>query len=214
MEKQKSNTSFNGQRETENGQRTAAECNCPLPAIARRCSEVTLDEFIDCLVNGNLRRLVRDGNPSDEELRAAWIELYGEYSELSGNQSHRYMFSLMKSILVLKLRLLCVQGVLKSSKDMSVLKELGYTGDTQRIIAKAKRELVELQGKEKELEKMKKDNSGDSASEGDFTAWIVAVSKYMGYRIDRKTTTVAEFLSANKIMEREIETINKKRKHG
>jgi hypothetical protein len=50
-------------------------------------------------------------------------------------------------------------------------------------------------------------------NEGDFTSWIIAVSKYMGYRIDRKTTTVAEFLSANKIMEHEIEIINKKINH-
>jgi hypothetical protein len=211
MEKQKSNTSFNGQRKTENGQRTAAECNCPLPAIARRCSEVTLDEFIDCLVNDNLRRLVRSGAATDEQLRAAWEKLYDEYAKLSGNRSHIYSFLLMKTISVMRAKMVLVKEFL-TSDNMDVLHRIGYTGDVNQIIARVKREAVELQGKEKELERIRKGNVGESINESDFTAWIVSVSKYIGYRIDRKTTLLLEFLTMNKLMIDELEMMKKRNK--
>jgi hypothetical protein len=158
---------------------------------------VTLDEFIDCLVNGNLRRLARSGNPTDEELQAAWEMLYSEYAERSGSTSHVYMFSLIKSISVLRAKLMAVQNTVQSG-NVEALSKLGYTGDLKKIIARVKLESVELQGKEKELKKIQESASGEKASENDFTRWIISVSKFMGYRIDRHEVTVAEFLEMNR----------------
>jgi hypothetical protein len=51
--------------------------------------------------------------------------------------------------------------------------------------------------------------------EYDFTAWIVQVSKYLGYHIDRKTVTLSEFLAASRIMDEEINIKLKKiNNHG
>jgi hypothetical protein len=178
-------------------------------SISCKCSEVTLDAFIDCLLNGNLRRLISLPAPkgegrqvedvSDEELQAAWEKLYGEYAALSGDKSHFHLFSLAKSVTLLQARLNVVQGVLKSRADIDLLKGIGYGGDVQKIIARAKADSVELQSKQKELEGLRSAGK-EGAKDADFTAWIVRVSKYMGYRIDRKLTLVSEFLTANKLM--------------
>jgi hypothetical protein len=184
------------------------------PILAQRCSEVTLDEFIDCLVNGNLRRLARSGSPTDEELQAAWEKVYGEYVELSGNHSYSYYFSLVKSISVLQTKLQLANMLLRHGA-IETLKELGYSGDAKKIIAKMKREIIELQAKQKELERFKEESKNETMKESDFIAWIIHVSKYLGYHIDRKTVTVSEFMAANKIMNEEIDIkLKNSKKHG
>jgi hypothetical protein len=178
--------------------------------ISCKCSEVTLDEFIDCIINKNLLRLLREGEATDEELQAAWEKLYGEYAKLSGNQSHAYLFSLMKAISILRAKFVMVKEFLTlENENAEILYRIGYTGDVNRIIARVKRETVELQGKEKELERIRNGNDGESVSEVNFTSWIVSVSKYMGYRIDRKITLLSEFLTMNKLMVEELKMKDK-----
>jgi hypothetical protein len=176
--------------------------------ISCKCSEVTLDEFIDCLINGNYKRLLRDGEASDDELQAAWERLYNEYAELSGNTAHAYLFSLMKTTAALRAKLTAAQQFIQSG-NVELLRQMGYPADIKKIIARVKLESIELQGKTKELEKLRQSNEKDGAKEADFTAWIVSVSKYMGYRIDRKEVTVSEFLTMNKLMTEELERMKK-----
>jgi hypothetical protein len=179
--------------------------------ISCKCSEVTLDEFIDCLLNGNLRRLLRAGEATDAELQKAWECLYSEYSELSGDKAYAYMFSLMKSVSVLRAKLVIMQDFL-SSGNTERLRKIGYTGDTNKIIARAKREAVELASKEKELEKMQ-DKQDRTVKESDYDDWIISVGKYLGYGIKRKEILLSEFLSATRAMQREYEAKRKSIKH-
>jgi hypothetical protein len=164
-------------------------------------------------VNNNLRRLARSGEATDEELQEAWGMVYSEYVELSGNTSHNYLFSLVKATTLIQARLAAVNELIKQG-DAERLQTIGYTGDIKKIIAKMKREVVELHGKEKELEKVRQNNAGESVKEVDFTTWIVSISKYMGYRIERKTTTVSEFLEMVKQMEKEMKEKLKKHKRA
>ncbi|MDR3285976.1 MAG: hypothetical protein LBT27_00860 [Prevotellaceae bacterium] len=96
-------------------------------------------------------------------------------------------------------------------ENIEQLKMLGYRGDINEIIAQLKFESISLQSKENELKKITSKQSG-TIKETDFTEWIVAVSKYMGYRIDKKTTFLSEFLEMAKQMNKEIEVKNKKLK--
>jgi hypothetical protein len=96
---------------------------------------------------------------------------------------------------------------------IGLLKELGYPADIKKIIAKAKLESVELQGKKKELERIKNSDKG-GAKETDFTAWIISVSKYMGYRIDRHITPLLEFLMMDKQMMNEMEAKKKQMRNN
>jgi hypothetical protein len=181
--------------------------------ISCKCGEVTLDEFIDCLINGNLLRLVREGEATDEELQTAWGRLYSEYSELSGNKEHQYYFSLYRMVYAMKLKMHIVQLILSNPEHVNLddLQALGYKGDAKKIIARLKLETIELQSKEKELEKMK-DKQDGTVKESDFDDWIILVGKYLGYGIKRKEMLLSEFLSANKAMQREYEAKRKGRK--
>jgi hypothetical protein len=178
------------------------------PVIACRCSEVTLDAFIDCLVNDNLRRLVRSGEASDEQLRAAWASLYQDYMKRSGGEKNKYMFALYKRSAVLESRLktagMILKEVLPDEDKINLLRQIDYTGDINGIVARIKRDTVLLAGAVNELKKAREDSSEEGMTEKDFTRWIISVSKFMGYRIDRHKVTVEEFLEMNREWEETI----------
>ena len=87
---------------------------------------------------------------------------------------------------------------------MDMLNRLGYKGEINSLTGKIQKDALILQQKQKELEQVISEKR--QLKESDFTAWIVQVSKYMGYRIDRKKITVSEFIEMNKQMEREIKS--------
>ncbi|MDR1199594.1 MAG: hypothetical protein LBK94_11410 [Prevotellaceae bacterium] len=178
--------------------------------ISCKCSEVTLDEFIDCMINGNLKRLLRSGEADEIMLNEAWECLYSEYSELSGNRQHKYYFALYKSVYAMKLKMHIAQLILTDPEiNLDDLHALGYKGDVKSIVARLKFETIDLQTKEKELQKITDKETG-TVTESDFDEWIVSVGKYLGYHIKRKEMLLSEFLYANKAMIRENEAKRKR----
>ncbi|MDR1553889.1 MAG: hypothetical protein LBS69_10595 [Prevotellaceae bacterium] len=175
--------------------------------ISSKCSEVTLDAFIDCLLNGNLQRLAKT-EATEAELQAAWEQLYTEYCEMSGDRQHVYYFTLYRAMYYLKLKLHLAQSLLLL-ENPEQLEQLGYKGGAKQIIAKIKFDTVNLQAKEKELTKLTDKQTG-TIKESDFDDWIVSVGKYLGYQIRRKEMLLSEFLSANKAMIRENEVKRKR----
>jgi hypothetical protein len=112
-------------------------------------------------------------------------------------------------VYAMKLKIHLAQLILSGEYiDFACLHTLGYGGDANKIIARLKRETVELQSKEKELENIKGQKEG-AIKESDFDDWIISVGKYLGYGIKRKEMVLSEFLAANKAMNREIEIKNK-----
>ncbi|MDR2653170.1 MAG: hypothetical protein LBC68_12825 [Prevotellaceae bacterium] len=177
--------------------------------ISCKCSEVTLDEFIDCLVNNNLKRLIKTDEATETELQQAWEKLYTEYSELSGNKQHKYYFTLYKSVYSMRLKMHIANLLLQGPElNLDDLYSLGYAGDVKSIIARLKFETIDLQTKEKELKKLTDKQTG-TVKESDFDDWIISVGKYLGYQIKRKEMLLSEFLSANKAMIKDTEAKNR-----
>ena len=110
----------------------------------------------------------------------------------------------------MRLKIHLAQLLLSNPENVNLddLQTLGYKGDVKKIIARLKFETVELQSKEKELEKMK-EKEGGAVKESDFDDWIISVGKYLGYGIKRKEMLLSEFLSAHRAMQREYETQRK-----
>jgi hypothetical protein len=94
-------------------------------------------------------------------------------------------------------------GTFLDSDKMELLKKIGYTGDISHIEAKMQHDYIELQTAQKEAEKMGKSDGKGGMTGRDFTAWIVYVSKFMGFNIDRRRVFVAEFLEMNSQFEAE-----------
>ncbi|MCL1942628.1 MAG: hypothetical protein FWF54_03640 [Candidatus Azobacteroides sp.] len=179
--------------------------------ISCRCIDITLDEFMDCVCNGNFSRIVRGGNPSDGEISEAWSELYAEYSELSRNMRYQYIFNLSREIYMLSAKLELVGRILLLPKDNMTahLKLLKYNGTPKNIKAEIKRQSLVLSEKEKELSGINRKDGG-KMTERDFIKWIVPVSRFMNQRIDKKTTSLLEFLEMNREMEEYYEHLNRK----
>jgi hypothetical protein len=186
-----------------------------------RCNEVTLDEFIDCLLNENYRRLIKsqtiESTPeevaeTDRMAQEAWGLLYSEYAVLSDNKQHVYYFNLYKAIYSTRLKLLVAQAVLGSPEFVEKLVQFGYKGDISQIISKVKQDTIALQTKEKELKKQVDKQPETALNESYFDDWIISVGKYLGYQIRRKEMSLTEFLAANKAMTKEYEAMRKRLK--
>jgi hypothetical protein len=158
--------------------------------------------FIDCDINGNFRRLSETA--TDEELQDIWDNICTEYAKITGNNTLSYAFSVTKRVYFLETKLVSANYCLKYSEEeaLPLLKKIGYKGNFDKIIAQIKRETIELQSARKEHDRLLKTEQSKS-TEDDYVKWIVSVSKYMGYRIDRNKVMVSEFLAMSKQMENE-----------
>lgn len=179
--------------------------------VAFRCSEVTLDELMDCLFRGNLSRLTRSGEPSQEQLEAAWETLYEEFVRLTGGGKNSvFLLSRKVSYMEAKLRCAALAVLVGGGAGGEMLKAVGYAGGMERASDKMSRDMFTLSEATRELEEAKKGAKGEKELEQDFTRWVNAVSKYMGFRIDKKKVSVAEFVDMHAMMKQEQKNIKSK----
>ena len=167
-----------------------------------RCSEVTLDEFIDCLVHKNYVRLVKTA-ATEEDMLNAWELLYGEYLQLSGSRANEHAFSLVRSSELLAAKLEAVRSAMALPGFGEVAALYGYRGELSKVMADVKRDGLRLKMLTRELAEQQQ-GKGEAMTEADFTGWIVAVSKHMGYRINPKEIYVSEFLEMSKQMSKDM----------
>lgn len=157
------------------------------------CNNTTLAVFIECLHSGDLRCL--DGSASEQELQQAWESLYGEYQRRCGG-GQDYLLTLTRKVAALQAKIYAYD-LLAAFPD----EQVKYFNHAQMKAKKIRlRELLQ------ELTELQKENA-DAAKNllSDFNIWIVGVSKYMGYHIDRAKVMVSEFLAMNDLMEAELE---------
>lgn len=181
---------------------------------------VTLDAFIACAVRGDLRRL--DGEASEAELAEAWSRLYAEFAKRSGSSSgsEGYARALRRRVSVLTLKLALGRMALGLPGDMgsALLKRAGYGAqNAQSAEGALKRDAIALGDATAALEQAERAQPGEEgkAGEAGFTKWIALVGKFAGYRIDRKCTTVSEFLELNSLMVEESKMLSSiYKKHG
>jgi hypothetical protein len=174
--------------------------------VAYRCSEVTLDEFFDCLAHNNLLRLARYGNPTQKQLDEAWEALYGEFNRLTSSDDgvQRYILRLTKRVSSLEARIRCAAMLITLGREEanSLLSALGYSGGAAGAEEKMRLDMVRLEDTRRELEEAQKGAStiGEGSAEERFTRWISYVGKYMGFHIDKKKVSVLEFIEMDRMM--------------
>ena len=193
-----------------------------------RCSETPLDVFIDCVVNKNYSRLIREGKPLQKEIDAAWQKLWFEYCDLSGSAEYRQLFQLIKEagylegkILSIRLAIQCISAS-NSTDCINILHNYGYryafdranpdefAKDIERVVTKSKSIELLLQSTKSQIDKINARQSGEKATETYFDDYLTVLSRHMGFRINRKVISVTEFLRMKKMYELETERINEK----
>lgn len=198
----------------------------PQSNLYQACNECPLDVFIDCLVDAKLERLVKTGKASQKELAEAWEKIWFEYCDITGNPEYRNMLTLIRDVAYLENKMLtirlCLQKIIHApdEKCIAILAKYGYRRkfdhsdtvkfyqDIQMVMNQSKTIEIEILQKRKEIEKQKEAKHGKITA-GYFDQMLVTMSKFMGYRLDKKILTVSEYALIGKMMEVEIKNSNK-----
>lgn len=186
--------------------------------IYARCRELPLDIFIDVLLNKNLKRLIKYGSAGLHELGEAWDRIFWEYCDLSGSEDYRNFIYTAKDLgfAESKLRIFIIcQYVLSNrySQDcINSLRKFGFTGefpidnlakynsDLERLSNRVSSAQLEYSVKLKESESFMPKSRAEYITEETFDKALIAMSKFMGFKIHRKDITVSEFLAIKKMM--------------
>lgn len=189
--------------------------------------ELPLQNFINCVCDEDLSSLVKSGNPPKEILTAVWNEIYEQYVIAIKDKEQAYIIRLNKEINALEFDLklfnLCVRRleIEHSDEVLEALKKVvpvsekfnpndleQYKKDLNLAITRSKRLVIEIENKKGELSKITP-KKGERMSKIEFDKVIIRVSKYMQYKIDKKTTTVSEFVQMVDDMRQEADMIEK-----
>lgn len=202
--------------------------------LYRSIDNLPLERFITCICDKDLSALVISGNATKEELVSAWNDIYDQYVIAVNDKEQQYILRLTKEINCLefdhKLIGLCVTRLeIEHSDDvLQILKKLvptnlkfnpadieQYKKDLSLIISKSKRMIIEIENKRGELGRLAPEK-GQGVNRSEFDKMIVRASKYMQYKIDKKVTTVSEFVQIIDEMRKEADSIDKinKTKNG
>lgn len=182
--------------------------------IARKtytsCSELPLYNFIKIVVHENLSFLYSEGRTvfnRNIDLRPLWEEIYSEYTTISNNTQSKHVFALTKEITVINNKLQIIQNAvnyLAKHYDVrlcDMLRRMGFMykftpeslqNDLKLTVSSAKRMIVRRQEAEADYNKL--NVSDKKVTEDDFYGLIRQLSRFNGFPIDVKKTTVTEFV--------------------
>jgi hypothetical protein len=178
-----------------------------------------LIDFMSCL-EGDFSVL---GKGTQEEQYDAWNLIWAEFCEKTGNHAFMKLVRIMKENTILSSKLMAIDICLKvlvkkySAECIEILKKYGYEysypqddrvaflDDLMKVRSKSKILHLQLKNNEQEYERLKKEAEENKQTE--FTESLVAVSKYMGYRINPKETTTLEYIGMVKMIEKESKKV-------
>jgi hypothetical protein len=172
------------------------------------CSKISLEIFIDCLIDNNLTGL---GEGTTQEREAAWDKIYLEFCNLSQSTNYNQVFELMKDINDNKAKITIVDNIVKHLQlryDEELIDLLNIfalpcdiTADDVEeilveklnvIVAYMKRWYPRLEQKEKELDELRSKNTG-KMDRAYFDEILEIMSERKGYMIEASKITVSRF---------------------
>lgn len=152
---------------------------------------------------------------------ANWDDILAEYSELSGDVTLSKVFNLTKQITYLTNRLNIIQLILnqlslkRNEELVAELVKMGFRlpftdleNDLQRVVTLARSDNIKLKKFISEYEDLKSQPT-KAGTEFDWDENLRELSKYQGYPINKRETTVSEFLAIEKGYKEHIEYLKK-----
>lgn len=196
----------------------------PSFSLFRDCRSLPFDIFLDVLLDNRLDRLTISGEPTKEDLLAAWRGIYSEYATLTSTSESEQTFKLIKRINVLRFQIERAEAVIAvlnethSPKLVEYLQRFdinlpfdvtdheGYQRDLVIASNMVKRWYHDLKIMEQELEPGTK--SGKKMDRGYFDDLLFQLSKFAGYAIRAKDITVAEYATAFRAYVEQVNKLN------
>lgn len=185
-------------------------------ALYLSCSQLPLDIFIDCLIDGNLNRLVIIGQTDGPRLALAWGNIYYEYIDQSQSPESQYIYKLQTDVTLLNDEIQNVETCLlylspefidlcngRHDELIDLLKYYGYkqtidiTTDYSKVLIGIQNQLapkkMRRDTKQKELNDYIEAKSKDKINRGYFDNILIKLSRFQGYHVRAKDITVSEF---------------------
>lgn len=181
--------------------------------IINNCRTLTMDKFIDCLVNGNMKCLVVSGEPTDEEIQSAWEQIWDEYCILLNQPNYKIILKTLQNIVLYESKLIAIDYCMivlsrqHSEPCIEILKKFGFNysfdfndkeqfeKDLKNVKSISKVTLIKLKGERKNYEIQIKKSESKAIKESDFDKTFISLSKFMGYKVNATDTTVSEYCS-------------------
>lgn len=189
-----------------------------------------MDAFADCLCNENYKRLVIDGEPTQQEIQIQWQVILSEYHQLksqNGQLSNHWLITVQIIRLQNHLTLveICI-GFLKERYSDSIVKDLrrmGYKFKTESIYPDdymqqlfeiwqlSKSKYIEIQQLSAQLKKELAKTENKKVSYNDFENSLLAFEQMQKTSYSLSELTVSKFISLENRYSQYIELLNSKK---
>jgi hypothetical protein len=176
--------------------------------------KLPLNLFIDVAVDHNLQALIISGEPDTLQLIEAWEDIKQQYSDSIGDAVRDMEKSLLKSIVMMKVKVDSVNkciailevfyvkqfadrlnSLLSTKFNFDVTKPAEYDELLNRCLKRTGGIKIEIALAEKRLEGMtqKKPSAGSEISREYFDKILVTLSDHAGHELNEETLTVFKF---------------------
>lgn len=184
-------------------------------SIYQNCRELPIHNFNEVIITGDLNFLIKDKSTQDpEELKKAWDNILSEFHDISDDKAYKKILSEKAEIIYLKGKVLACQIIIEvgsnreSEEILKGIKELRKryrVRDARNTLAATKNK---LKLKIAQFERM----TTHEESKVSLGSMIANVSRILGYKIDRFTTTVEEWVELLKTADEIVKESKKKKK--
>jgi hypothetical protein len=181
--------------------------------LHRSCKTLLLEPFIQAQSNNDLSGLVISGEPTPEDIQAAWEEILADYGCYVKSEDTDYTLGLSRQICLLQEDIHVIECAILTLRHgydaeiAQVLRSLGlfrvkyeeqdpvkYQKELDRAFDLATSKVVKLKETMAELERFQKTKEGKALSEDEWNSSVAMLSKHQGYYIDTEKITVYKYL--------------------
>lgn len=180
--------------------------------LYKNCNQLMLDRFIQIIVEGDLRLLIIEGEPSNEILKETWEYIYAEYTSLINEDNSTEIYKAIRDINMWKMKFQRIEMFISllSQRPYPLLiielKKMGYNytfnhndiysykADLKAVYNTAKTLLIQISNREKDLERLQKQDSQNKQKPIDqFDMMLISLSEHYKYEVQPHHLTVARF---------------------
>lgn len=191
---------------------------------------ISVNIFLQCLYDNDYDGLIISGEPTEEQLKTAWREIYKQYSQLTISEEGNAFVEVIIEIQELNSQIIIIDSAIKLLSiyfDKDIVDVLNMIGarctikkdddektvaeKIKQVVARAKKKIIQLKQREQELEKMQKEQT-ESVGQEIYFDQLSALSHFFGYSVP-PTISMFQFI---RDVNRMKESLRKQqaKKHG
>ena len=197
--------------------------------LYKDCYELMMDQFIDCFLNNNFRRLIKTQSKliTEQYLLNKWEQIFEEYCNLTATKHYKALFKNRKEHTIVYCKLFTIETCLLTlSKTYSKvcineLKRLGYVydfdytnkeaflNDLEAINKRKEALLMQFKRLEKEYADIVGEQKNNVVDNNYFDKQLIILNKWKGGEfVHLKDISVTEYCSMLNLYVKEMEANN------